>query len=388
MATGLANRRVEDPQGAAPEASAPTIVAIEALSKGFSGVPAVLDVSLQVARGEFLTILGPSGCGKTTLLRMVAGFLSPDAGRIMLGGRSVGAVPPHARSIGMVFQRLALFPHMSVGENVRYPLRMRGFPRQQQKERVARYLDIVRLPDFEERYPHELSGGQQQRVAIARALVFEPELLLLDEPLSSLDRNLREEMQGEFKRIQRMLGVTTINVTHDQKEALLLSDRVAVMRAGRVEQAGPPREVYRRPATLFVAGFLGSPNLLDGVVTRAAPDALTVRIGEAVLPAVASLPLAAGERARLLLRVEHVRVEPVAGGVATGGGAKVSGIVTGAAFEGERSAFRIRCPELGGIELRAFVNELDGGVPPGVGDVVDLHWERDDLVAFPARDAP
>src|SRR5687767_7680757 len=236
---------------ARPHAAGGVAVSVRDVSMSYPGVTAVDDVSFDLAEGAFLTILGPSGSGKTTLLRMIAGFQTPTAGEIVIGGRPVRTVPPYRRSIGMVFQRLALFPHITAAENVAFPLKMRRFDARTIPERVERYLDLVRLGGLGERRIHELSGGQQQRVAIARALVFEPDLLLLDEPLASLDRKLREEMQLEFRRIQRELGVTTINVTHDQREALIMSDEIVVMDHGKIQQIGRPSETYRSPANAF-----------------------------------------------------------------------------------------------------------------------------------------
>ena len=221
-----------------PQANAAPEIAVSVRNVGlsFAGTPAVIDASFDLRTSAFLTVLGPSGSGKTTLLRMIAGFLMPTSGEIVIGGVPVGAMPPHKRSIGMVFQRLALFPHMSAAANVAFPLKMRRFDARVIPERVERYLDLVRLGGLGDRRVHELSGGQQQRVAIARALVFEPKLLLLDEPLAALDRKLREDMQLEFRRIQRELGVTTINVTHDQREALVMSDEIIVMDKARIQQ--------------------------------------------------------------------------------------------------------------------------------------------------------
>jgi putative spermidine/putrescine transport system ATP-binding protein len=228
---------------------------------------AVDDVSLEVAKGEFMTFLGPSGSGKTTTLMMIAGFERTTSGSISVGGRPIDPIPPHRRNIGMVFQNYALFPHMSVAKNVAYPLRMRRRPREEIRERVARVLDIVDLSAFAAAEPRHLSGGQQQRVALARALVFEPDLLLLDEPLGALDKNLREQMQIELRRIHRELHVTTIYVTHDQTEAMTMSDRIAVFNAGRIEQVAVPADIYHRPGTHFVAGFVGDNNVLAATVS-------------------------------------------------------------------------------------------------------------------------
>ncbi|MGN6463693.1 MAG: ABC transporter ATP-binding protein, partial [Pseudolabrys sp.] len=226
---------------------------------------AVDDVSLDIEKGEFVTFLGPSGSGKTTTLMMIAGFEQPTDGHIALAGRAIDPVPPHKRNIGVVFQNYALFPHMSVARNVGFPLRMRGVPKAEIAERVAKMLAIVELGNFADVEPRRLSGGQQQRVALARALVFEPDVLLLDEPLGALDKNLREQMQIEIRRIHRELGVTTIYVTHDQTEAMTMSDRIVVFNSGKVEQVDAPLALYRRPNTPFVAGFVGDNNVLDAV---------------------------------------------------------------------------------------------------------------------------
>ncbi|HFA60361.1 MAG TPA: ABC transporter ATP-binding protein, partial [Rhodospirillales bacterium] len=285
------------------------MVRVEKVSKRFDSVLAVADVDFTLEKGAFLTILGPSGCGKTTLLRMIAGFIEPTAGDIWIHGRPVGDLPPYRRSIGMVFQKLALFPHMTAAQNIAYPLRMRGFPRDEIGERVARYLRLVRLEGLGERRIHELSGGQQQRVAIARALVFEPDLLLLDEPLAALDRKLRQEMQLEFRRIQRELGVTTINVTHDQREALVMSDRIMVMDAGRVQQMAVPETLYHRPENRFVAGFLGLTNFLPGVVAEVGAGRARLRIGERLVEGrVADPGIAAGTAVEAALRAERLRI--------------------------------------------------------------------------------
>src|SRR6266567_3161793 len=246
--------------------------------KNYGSVVAVAGVDLVVDEGEFFTLLGPSGSGKTTLLRLIAGFERPDAGRIELGGRDVTTLPPNARETNTVFQDYALFPHMSVADNIGYGLKVKGVPRGQRRERVGRALKMVRLEGLEHRRPNQLSGGQRQRVALARAVVNEPEVLLLDEPLGALDLKLRQEMQIELKNIQKEVGITFVYVTHDQEEALTMSDRMAVMAGGRIQQVGPPIEVYERPVNEFVAGFIGISNLLarDGVRFVVRPEKLHI----------------------------------------------------------------------------------------------------------------
>jgi putative spermidine/putrescine transport system ATP-binding protein len=243
-------------------------VRLEALQKRFGEVEAVAGIDLEIADGEFFSMLGPSGSGKTTTLRMIAGFERPTAGRILLHGQDVTGVPPFDRDVNTVFQDYALFPHMSVGENVAYGLTVRRVPRPERQERVSAALQMVRLSGFGDRRPAQLSGGQRQRVALARALINRPRVLLLDEPLGALDLKLREEMQIELKSIQQQVGITFVYVTHDQEEALTMSDRLAVFNAGRIEQVGSPAEVYERPGTPFVASFVGTSNLLSGEVAR------------------------------------------------------------------------------------------------------------------------
>ncbi|SDZ90989.1 ABC transporter ATP-binding protein [Rubrimonas cliftonensis] len=368
-----------------PTSAAPSVapaVEAEGVSRRYGDVAALAEASFRLEAGRFLTVLGPSGSGKSTLLRLIAGFEAPDAGRLRLYGRPVEAIPPHRRSVGMVFQRLALFPHMTAAENVAFPLRMRRWDARDIPARVARFLSLVRLDGLGARRPHELSGGQQQRVAIARALVFEPELLLLDEPLAALDAKLREEMQLEFRRIQRELGVTTINVTHDQREALVMSDRVIVMDQGRILQDADPETLWREPAHAFVAGFLGVGAFLDGV----AAEGPALAIAGATLPGRAPAGRAApapGARARGSLRADRVRLAG-AGATPAGCHAAAPALVEDAIFEGDRILYELRLPTMGGARLRAIDRDPGAHARHAPGAAVTAGWARDDMILFDA----
>jgi ABC-type Fe3+/spermidine/putrescine transport system ATPase subunit len=284
-------------------------VAVAGVVKRFGAVTAVDRAELVVGDGELFTLLGPSGCGKTTLLRLLAGFEQPDAGTIRFGDRVVSGLPPYERNIGMVFQNYALWPHMTVAGNVAYGLRLRRLGAAEIARRVAEGLRKVNLTGLEGRYPGQLSGGQQQRVALARALVLGPDLLLLDEPLSNLDAKIRVQVRAEIRTLQRELGITTIYVTHDQEEALSLSDRVAVMRDGRVLQVGLPRDLYERPRTRFVADFVGTNNLVPGRISAREDGRLVVETALGPLRAVAG-PGVEGERCVLAIRPENVAIGP------------------------------------------------------------------------------
>jgi len=319
------------------------VVALEAVSKAYGATRALDGIDLAVHEGELLSLLGPSGCGKTSTLNIVAGFIEPDAGRVLLDGQDVTRQPAWRRGLGVVFQSYALFPHMSVADNVAFGLRERGMGRREAEARVGEALALVRLPAAGAMRPSHLSGGMQQRVALARALVIRPRVLLLDEPLAALDRKLREEMRAELREIQRAVGITTIFVTHDQHEALGLSDRVAVMNAGRIEQLGTPREVYQRPATGFVADFIGASSALEG----RAVDAGTVELAGGQRIAVRlPRPLEPGTRVRLLIRPE--RVEPGDGG-ANALPARVASVM----FLGDHAEVRLELP--GGARVLAVV---------------------------------
>ncbi|MCI0547668.1 MAG: ABC transporter ATP-binding protein [Candidatus Rokubacteria bacterium] len=285
------------------------IVELEGVSRHYGAVRAVDALDLAVHEGELLSLLGPSGCGKTTTLNLIAGFVEPSAGRIVIDGEDMTGRPPHLRGLGVVFQSYALFPHMTVFENVAFGLRERRAPKVELGRQVSDALGLVRLEGQEGKRPRELSGGMQQRVALARALVYRPRVLLLDEPLAALDKQLREEMRSELREIQRSVGITTVFVTHDQGEALSLSDRIAVMQGGRIEQLATPREIYARPATRFVAGFIGASSFLRGKAVG--PDTVELGAGQVVRVAVGRA-LTRGESLELAVRPERVRLAATA----------------------------------------------------------------------------
>jgi putative spermidine/putrescine transport system ATP-binding protein len=289
---------------------------LNGVRKEFASSVAVEGFTLDVAEGEFVSFLGPSGCGKTTTLRMIAGFETPTHGRITLAGEDITYAKPNQRNVGMVFQSYALFPNMTVAHNVAFGLRVRKEEAAARDERVAQLLELIHLPDKGDAYPHQLSGGQQQRVALARALAIRPKVLLLDEPLSALDAKIRDELRYEIRRIQQELNITTIYVTHDQEEALALSDRVVVMSRGRIEQVGPPFEVYNNPATAFVASFVGQLNRLSAVVTNSATG--TLRVGDSEVRTTSPVDAPGGSEVFLMLRPEELTLDDQADNVLTG----------------------------------------------------------------------
>ena len=359
-------------------------VRVVGLHKGFGPVVAVDDLSLDVGAGEFMAILGPSGSGTTTLLMCVAGFEYPDDGEIVIGDRTVTTIPVNRRNIGMVFQRYALFPHMTVAQNIAFPLRMRRCAKAEIAERVRAALDGVRLAGYEDRLPSQLSGGQQQRVALARALVYRPPVLLLDEPLAALDKKLREQMQLELKELQQGLGVTVIFVTHDQQEALTMADRIAVMNDGRLEQVGRPDDLYERPATEFVAGFLGESNRLVGRL-----ELLDTGRGLAAINGSLRLPghtaeadgLGAGDGVTLMIRPENVRLN---GAVADGFG--TAGTVEKVIYAGATTAYAIRLDPHTTVTAR--LPTLHGnGTALQPGDPVTVGWRPEDARLFRCMEA-
>ena len=344
------------------------------MTKAFGSVVAVDDVDVGVARGEFFSLLGPSGCGKTTMLRIIAGFDQPTRGRVLLEGRDVSRVPPHRRSVNTVFQQYALFPHMSVFDNVAYGPRCRKAPEAKVREAVHEMLDVVRLGGLAGRKPAQLSGGQQQRVALARALVNLPSALLLDEPLGALDLKLRQAMQIELKRIQREVGITFVFVTHDQEEALTMSDRIAVMNEGRIEQIGAPEAIYAAPASVFVAGFIGMANLLPGRVAATALDAVTVELADGSrLPVAADgTRFDAGAPATVMVRPERLRLsldEPH--------GPRIGATVTDLIFQGP--VVRAGLAMADGTALVAHLADGHGEEVPRLrpGDRVWVRWAAD-----------
>jgi len=356
-------------------------LSLRALGKSYgagNGEPAVRDVSLEIAKGEFVALLGPSGSGKTTTLMMIAGFEQPSSGDILVDGRSILAMSPSRRDIGVVFQNYALFPKMTVAANIGFPLRMRGRRRSEIEATVTRLLDLIHLPGFGGRYPNQLSGGQQQRVALARALAFDPRLLLLDEPMGALDRKLREQLQLEVKRIQRALGVTTVYVTHDQEEAMVLADRVAIMDRGRLVQVGTPTEVYNRPLTRFVAQFLGTANLLPArVVGSGAAGAAEAELAGVRVGFSATGPRPAGTPIELFVRPECVLLGPPAAG-------SLDGTVDSAIFVGESTRYTVR---VGDHTILATSHNRSGAPVFAAGDRVGLRWSTENSIALDPESA-
>jgi len=344
-------------------------VGIYDATKRFGRTTAVHRANLEIRQGEFFSLLGPSGSGKTTLLRIIAGLEDPDEGRVVIDGREVTGLPPYVRKVGMVFQDFLLFPHMTVGENIQFPLRMQGASKAERDERLAWIAKLLHIDGFEERYPHQLSGGQQQRVALARGLISRPALLLLDEPLANLDRELRKEMEVEVRRYQRELGIPFIYVTHNQEEALTMSDRIAVMRNGSFEQVAPKVEVYSDPATAFVASFVGHANRMRGRVSaveggRARLDWNGVQLA---IPAVAGL--AAGGAADYFVKCEHLRV--AAGSeAATAGHNRLDGTLRDVIFKGQIADYIVVLAN--GAEI--VVSEAAGLPRVKAGDAVAVTW--------------
>jgi len=349
------------------------VLALKGVSKRYGTQVAVDSLDLTLRRAEFLTLLGPSGSGKTTTLMMVAGLQQPDTGTIRLNGASVADLPPYRRDIGMVFQHYALFPHMTVRRNVGFPLEMRRLARDEIARLVDEALELVRLPGLGDRLPKELSGGQQQRVALARALVYRPALLLMDEPLGALDRKLREQLQLEIKRVHRERGISVLYVTHDQEEALTMSDRIAVFDHGRIQQIGTPEELYDRPSTRFVASFVGDTNLVSGRTVSMADGVCEIETSAGRVRASARQPIANGAAVVVAVRPERVAFVSEEAGLA--------GVVTDVIFVGTARKYAVRLSD--GTEC-FVLRQVGAASMAGVGAAVRLSWDAAHATAFGA----
>ncbi|RSN77695.1 MAG: ABC transporter ATP-binding protein, partial [Thermoproteota archaeon] len=350
------------------------VVELRNVSKSFGKVRAVDNASLRVEHGEFFSVLGPSGCGKTTLLRLISGLEFPDSGRIYFDGRDVTDLPSFKRETGMVFQNYALWPHMTVFENIAYGLKIRKYDKNRIKEKVKEVLKLVKLEGMEERYPTQLSGGQQQRVALARALVIEPKILLLDEPLSNLDAKLRVEMREEIKRIQKHLGLTAIYVTHDQEEAMVISDRIAVMNSGRIIQVGSPVELYRRPSDLFVATFLGRCNMIRGRVSRLQGERAVVSLnGNEIVGIISSGSVKVGDEVVCIVRPESFSTLEAEN--------KFEGMLKWSSFAGSYVQISL---ETAFGRILAYMNPSFSN---RVGDIVRIYARPEDIIIISAGEA-
>jgi spermidine/putrescine transport system ATP-binding protein len=373
------------------------LLRLEGIEKRFGGTPVLRGLDLSVNAGEFITLLGPSGCGKTTTLRIIAGLERADAGRVFLAGEEVSDRAPNKRDVNMVFQNYALFPHMSVAQNIAYGLKLKGLPRPEIKRTVAEALDLVRLTGFERRLPASLSGGERQRVALARALVNRPKALLLDEPLGALDLQLRRQMQGELKKLQRQLGIAFIYITHDQEEALTMSDRIAVMREGRFEQIGSAAEVYDHPKTSFAARFVGNANILHGTVVpgTVAPEGAVAETAGAEGETLAlehpagwvrvrnlGSPVAPGQKLTIAVRTEYLILEPRMEDRVSGEG--LAAKVTGKSFAGGQ--LRITLETADGGELAASRHGIDS--PLAGGAQVRARWADPAQAVIVDREEP
>ena len=350
------------------------------VEKMYGDFHAVRRLNLSIGRGEFLTFLGPSGSGKTTTLNMLAGFERPSQGVITLDGKSVDRLPPYERNIGMVFQNYALFPHMSVADNVAFPLSVRKVAKAEIGSRVTRALEMVRLERFKDRKPAQLSGGQQQRVALARALVFQPTLVLMDEPLGALDKKLREHMQIELMQIHQMLGVTIVYVTHDQSEALTMSDRVAIFESGAIDQIGTPDELYNKPATAFVAGFIGENNALDGVVERVDGDQCLVALPTGLTTTAMNVgDIRPGAPVHLTIRPERIGLS----GTSAPSDNRFQATVDGRIYQGDHQRLIARL-----ASGQVLTVKIGPEATMAAGEAIDLCWPTADCRAFPAGAVP
>ena len=357
------------------------ILELRSVSKSYGPVTAVSDLSLELAKGEFLSLLGPSGSGKTTTLMMISGLLQPTTGDILLEGRPITPLPPYKRNIGVVFQNYALFPHLTVAKNIAFPLTMRKAGRSEVASRVRKVLELVGLANHGGRYPRQLSGGQQQRVALARAMVFEPPILLMDEPLGALDKKLREQMQLEIKRLHRDLDMSIIYVTHDQEEALVMSDRIAVFNVGRLQQVGTPTQLYERPATRFVAEFIGESNMFPAVAGSTANGFSVLDTAGVRLRAMAARPLQAGTRVVVSVRPERIALR--AGDAPSGIENAIAGRVTEIVYLGRSRKYVIRTDA--GQEIVSFQQARSGSEAEfELGTTVSMSWRAEDATVLPA----
>lgn len=354
-------------------------VELHNIKKFYGTVQAVENADVTFEEGSFTTLLGPSGCGKTTLLRMISGLETPTSGDIMIAGKRVNDVPIHKRNLGLVFQNYALFPHRTIGQNIAFGLKYRNVSKSDMATKIKEALDIVRLPGVEDRYPTQLSGGQQQRIALARAIVIEPDVLLLDEPLSALDANLREDMRVELKAIQHRIGVTTIFVTHDQSEALAMSDKIIVMSAGKVEQIGAPEEVYNNPASEFVARFLGASNILEATVTGKDSETLqldTPHFGKISVPLENATRMKGAKAGKLIIRAEKLRLSSHPDSDI---GVSTKGVIEAVDYQGQIARYFIR---VGDTQLQAL-NMIEGSPFP-IGAEVSVVLKAADCAVLPA----
>ena len=358
-----------------------TIVKLKTLSKSFDGKEIISKFDLTIKNGEFLTILGPSGCGKTTVLRLIAGLEEPDSGKIIIDDQDVTAIPAELRHVNTVFQSYALFPHMSVFENIAFGLRMQKIPQPEIETRVMDTLRMVQLEQFASRKPHQLSGGQQQRVAIARAVVNKPKVLLLDESLSALDYKLRKQMQIELKQLQRKLGITFIFVTHDQEEALSMSDRIIVMKAGEIQQDASPREIYEEPANLFVARFIGEINVFDAIVKeRINEKKILATIENNPYPVYCKLDVSSGDKIKVLLRPEDLRIEEIGASQISNG---IVGHIRERTYKGMTLDSVIELHSGKTVMVSEFFNEDDPDVDHSLDQKVAITWVESWEVVLP-----
>ena len=351
----------------------PVLLTLRGLRKSYDTQEALNGLDLDVFEGEFLTLLGPSGCGKTTTLRIIAGLETPTEGAVLLNGEDITRLPPEKRQVNTVFQNYALFPHMNVEKNIGYGLRMRGAAKQEIKQAVDRMLELVQLEGYGRRSPSQLSGGQRQRVAIARSLVLSPRILLLDEPLGALDLQLRRQMQQELKKMQQSLGITFIYITHDQEEALGMSDRVALMRLGRFVQLGTPEELYERPQTAFAASFIGETNLLRGTAAAVKDDGVLMDIGGINVPCDTDLWVSPGEDLCLSIRAERLYMSPVP----TKEPCQLSGILTDNRYAGGERVCTLKLPDGQILNSR---HPTEGEIPCQIGDKVYCYWHQESAV--------